>query len=109
MASQSVSDEVYDDIYADADAPDLAGSVRKTAAPSKAVRLFSTGFMAFIKGAIGSAFLVAPFFGPWAALGTTLAFTAFCLGLAVRKLPQDAGEQNIQIQQADTCYPKVRR
>ncbi len=109
MATDTVSDKVYDDIYADADAAALTGTAHATAAPSKGVRLFSTGFMAFIKGAIGSAFLIAPFFGPWAALATTLAFTTFCLGLAVRRLPQTTREQDIEIQQADTCYPKVRR
>ncbi len=52
--------------------------------PSAPVRLIMAFFMAFIKGGIGSAIIVAPFFGVGAALATTTAFALFCLWLAHR-------------------------
>ena len=102
-------DAVWDQIYDEAE--EVPAAPRRQAAPSRAVRLFSTAFMAFIKGAVGSALVIAPFFGLWAALATTLAFTGFCLWLAMRRLPEadKAAGETVEIEQADTCHPKVRR
>lgn len=55
--------------------------------PSEPVRLFMAGVLAFIKGGVVSAIVVAPFFGIGAAVGTALAFSAFCVWLAHRKGP----------------------
>ena len=52
--------------------------------PSEPVRLTMAFFLAFIKGGIGSAIIVAPFFGIGAALAATTAFALFCLWLAHR-------------------------
>ncbi|WP_457651006.1 hypothetical protein [Profundibacter sp.] len=53
--------------------------------PPEPIRLMMTAFMAFIKGAVISAIVIAPFLGIWAAVGTSLAFTAFCVWLAHKK------------------------
>ena len=55
--------------------------------PSEPMRLMMAGFMAFIKGGIGSAIVVAPFFGIAAAVGTASAFALFCVWLAHREGP----------------------
>lgn len=52
--------------------------------PPEPMRLVMAGFMAFIKGGIGSAIVVAPFFGVGTAIGTTTAFALFCVWLARR-------------------------
>lgn len=52
--------------------------------PSELMRLVMAGFMAFIKGGIGSAIVIAPFFGGAAALATATAFALFCVWLAHR-------------------------
>jgi len=54
--------------------------------PSEPMRLMMAGFMAFIKGGIGAAIVVAPFFGIAAALASTMAFTLFCVWLARRSI-----------------------
>ncbi len=61
--------------------------VSKRPPPPEPIRLMMTAFMAFIKGAVVSAILIAPFLGIWAAVGTSLAFTAFCVWLAHKKGP----------------------
>ncbi len=118
-SDHDVPDDVWDEIYQE-EAP-LAPRPRRSASPARGMQLVAGGFMAFVKGAIGSAFIIAPFFGLWAALATTLAFTGFCLWLAARRLSGDvpmktdgvaqkpAPEKQITIVQAGTCYPKVRR
>ena len=55
--------------------------------PPEPVRLLMAGAMAFIKGGVISAIVVAPFLGIWAAVGTTLAFSSFCTWLAHKKGP----------------------
>lgn len=65
-----------------------------------------TALMAFIKGAVVSAIVIAPFLGIWAAVGTSLAFTTFCVwlahkkgpgvGLVERKKPADTNSQEMQ-------------
>ncbi len=81
-------------------------------APSPGVRLFAAWFLGLIKGAVLSALALLPFFGPWAMAAGALAFSLFCLGLALKRgdCPGCAGGENTtEITQADTCYPKVRR
>ena len=80
-------------------------------APSPAVRLFAVWFMGLIKGAVLSAFTLLPFFGPWAMAAGTLAFSLFCLGMALKRLPE-AGEGGASagcIENPGSCTPKVRR
>jgi len=55
--------------------------------PPEHIRLMMAAFMAFIKGAVVSAILVVPFLGVWAAVGTSLVFTCFCVWLAHKKGP----------------------
>ncbi len=55
--------------------------------PPEPVRLLMAGAMAFIKGGVISAIVVAPFLGIWAAVGTTLAFSSFCTSQAHKKGP----------------------
>ena len=55
--------------------------------PSEPVRLMMAFFMAFIKGGIGAAIAIAPFFGALAAFGVALAFALFCTWLAHRAGP----------------------
>ena len=74
--------------------------------PPEPVRLMMTALMAFIKGAVVSAIVIAPFLGIWAAVGTSLAFTTFCVwlahkkgpgvGLVERKKPADTNNQEVQ-------------
>jgi len=81
-------------------------------APSRAVRLFAVWFMGLIKGAVLSAFALLPFFGPWAMAAGALAFSLFCLGMALKRGACDTyatEKSTTRITQADTCYPKVRR
>ena len=51
------------------------------------MRLFTIWVMGMIKGAVISAVVLLPFFGPWAMLGGALAFSGFCLLLALRRPP----------------------
>ncbi len=64
----------------------MPASARR-APPPEPMRLLMAGVMAFIKGAVVSAVAIAPFLGPWAAAGTALAFSAFCVWLAHKKGP----------------------
>lgn len=61
--------------------------VTKRPPPPEPLRLAMTGFMAFVKGALGSAIVIAPFFGVWAAVATALTFTTFCVWLAHKNGP----------------------
>ena len=81
-------------------------------APSPAVRLFAVWFMGLIKGAVLSALTLLPFFGPWAMAAGALAFSLFCLGMALKRGDCSTcahTDNTSEITQADTCYPKVRR
>ena len=81
-----IPDKVWDALYADADAEALAPRAsRQPTPPSEHRRLMMAALMAFIKGAVVSAVAVAPFLGIWPAVGTTLAFTLFCVWLAHKK------------------------
>ena len=62
-------------------------AIPKRLPPPEPIRLLMTAFMALIKGAVISAILVAPFLGIWPAVGTSLAFTTFCVWLAHKKGP----------------------
>ncbi len=74
--------------------------------PPEPVRLMMTAFMAFIKGAVVSAIVIAPFLGIWAAVGTSLAFTSFCVWLAHKKGP---GVGLVERKKpADTKNPEVQ-
>ncbi len=82
--------------------------------PPEPIRLMMTAFMAFIKGAVISAIVIAPFLGIWAAVGTSLAFTSFCVWLAHKKGPgvglvNPDAPAKVTIENADSCYPKVKR
>ena len=82
------------------------------AAPNPAMRLVSAGCIAFLKGAVVSAVVVAPFFGIGAAFASALAFCAFCTWLAWRKGPgvgPVADAHEVEIRNPDSCYPQVRR
>ncbi len=59
----------------------------RRAPPSEPMRLLMAGMLAFIKGGVVSAIVVAPFFGVGAAFGTATAFALFCVWLAHRKGP----------------------
>ncbi len=82
-------------------------------------RLFVIWFMGLIKGAVIAAFTLLPFFGPWAMAAGALAFSLFCLGLALKRIDcpscvapnshHNSDENETEIMQGDTCYPKVRR
>ncbi len=82
--------------------------------PPEPIRLMMTAFMAFIKGAVVSAIVIAPFLPIWVAVGTTLAFTTFCVWLAHKKGP-GVGLVTLKktaqptIEKPDSCYPKVKR
>ena len=62
--------------------------IPKRPQPSEPMRLLMTAFMAFLKGAVVSAIVIAPFFGIWAAVGMSLAFASFCVWLAHKKGPE---------------------
>ena len=65
---------------------------RRRPPPPESTRLMMTAFMAFIKGAVISAIVIAPFLGLWVAAGMALAFTGFCVWLAYLKGPGTGAE-----------------
>jgi len=80
--------------------------------PPEPVRLLMAAAMAFIKGGVISAILVAPFLGIWAAVGTTFAFSSFCTWLAHKKGPgvgvvKRNGSGEITIEQAESKSSKM--
>jgi len=82
--------------------------------PPEPIRLMMTAFMALIKGAVVSAIVVLPFLGIWPAVGTSLVFTTFCVWLAHKKGPgvgviERKPKRPPTIENADSCYPKVKR
>ena len=82
--------------------------------PPEPVRLMMAAFMAFIKGAVVSAIVIAPFLGVWTAVATALAFMTFCVWLAHKKGPgsgmiERKPARSATIVDADSCYPKVKR
>ncbi len=89
-------------------------TIPKRLPPPEPIRLLMTAFMAFIKGAVISAILVAPFLGIGPAVGTSLAFTMFCVWLAHKKGPgvgiiERKKPVRPTIENPDSCYPKVKR
>jgi len=84
----------------------MEAASHKRLPPPEPVRLMMTAFMAFIKGAVVSAIVIAPFLGIWAAVGTSLAFTSFCVWLAHKKGP---GVGLVERKKpADTKNPEVQ-
>ncbi|AXX98103.1 hypothetical protein [Profundibacter amoris] len=84
----------------------MEATTPKRLPPPEPVRLMMTAFMAFIKGAVVSAIVIAPFLGIWAAVGTSLAFTSFCVWLAHKKGP---GVGLVERKKpADTKNPEVQ-
>jgi len=82
--------------------------------PPEPIRLMMTAFMAFIKGAVVSAIVIAPFLPIWVAVGTTLAFTTFCVWLAHKKGPGVGVIERKKPAQTtretpDSYYPKAKR
>jgi len=84
----------------------MEAASHKRPPPPEPVRLMMAAFMAFIKGAVVSAIVIAPFLGIWAAVGTSLAFTSFCVWLAHKKGP---GVGLVERKKpADTKNPEVQ-
>ncbi len=65
-------------------------------APSEPMRLTIAGLVALAKGAVVSAIVVAPFFGPWPAIATAGGFAGFCVWLTRRKGPASHATPPIQ-------------
>jgi len=89
-------------------------AIPKRLPPPEPIRLLMTAFMALIKGAVISVIVIAPFLPIWVAVGTTLAFTTFCVWLAHKKGPgvgliDRKKPAQTSIENPDGCYPKVKR